>query len=121
VRSADTARSKERSFTKAVMLADLARQIIVPAYSTFAARCREFDSVAEALARNPGPATLDQAQAAWSNAMLAWRPGPGSTQRPASRSGDPEPDSLLASQRLIDPSVDLAAPVPPTWILALRN
>jgi predicted lipoprotein len=72
--SADTARSKERSFTKSAMLQDLSEQVIVPSYSNFAARCRELNTVAGALTETPDTATLHQVQAAWSNAMLAWRP-----------------------------------------------
>lgn len=74
LRSADTARSKERGFTKSAMLEELARQVIVPAYSNFAVRCRDLNAATDALNETPNAATLDQAQAAWSNAMLAWRP-----------------------------------------------
>lgn len=64
----------QEPFTKAAMLEDLAREVIIPAYSDFAARCIELVTASESFSKDPGTNSLDAAQAAWSAAMLAWRP-----------------------------------------------
>src|SRR5262245_36692901 len=74
LRSTDSVRTKERAFTKAAMLEDLARSVIVPAYSNFAVRCRELSVKADEFSSRPDSTSLEQVQAAWITAMLAWRP-----------------------------------------------
>lgn len=72
--SADLAQAiGKRPFSKQVLLEDLAGQTILPAYSNFAARCHELEAAGQALTQAPDSSSLDEAQAAWSSAMLAWR------------------------------------------------
>lgn len=68
-----SARAQE-PFTKTAMLENLARTVIIPAYSDFAARCRDLVTASEKLCESPDTNSLDAVQAAWSEAMLAWRP-----------------------------------------------
>jgi len=54
-------------------LDNIARSVLLPAYSQLAARSADFAAAATALTTTPSPETLADAQQAWKEMLLAWR------------------------------------------------
>ncbi|HKX62952.1 MAG TPA: imelysin family protein [Verrucomicrobiae bacterium] len=71
--SAPPVRESKRSFTKAGMLEDLVRQVIVPAYSNFTAATDRLAGAGEGFSNQPNAQSLAEVQQAWREAMLSWR------------------------------------------------
>jgi uncharacterized protein len=59
--------------SKQAALDSIARNVLLPAYSDLAARCREFATAADALTASPSEQTLGRAQQRWREALLSWR------------------------------------------------
>jgi uncharacterized protein len=59
--------------SKQAALDHIARNVLVPAYSDLATRARDLSTAADALTSAPSPASLDKAQRAWREVLLAWR------------------------------------------------
>jgi predicted lipoprotein len=59
--------------SKQTALDHIAKNVLVPAYSDLAARARDFSIAADALTSAPTPSSLDQAQRAWRDVLLAWQ------------------------------------------------
>ncbi len=59
--------------SKQAALDNIAKHVLLPAYADLGARARDFSTAADALASTPTPATLEKAQRAWRDVLLAWR------------------------------------------------
>jgi predicted lipoprotein len=59
--------------SKQAALDNIARSVLLPAYSQLAARSADFSAAATALTTTPTSATLANAQKAWKEMLLAWR------------------------------------------------
>jgi predicted lipoprotein len=59
--------------SKQAALDNIAKNVLLPAYADLAARARDFSSAADALTAAPTPASLEKAQRAWREVLLAWR------------------------------------------------
>ncbi len=62
------------AFSRGAMLADIADNVILPAYADFAVQAAQLDAAVGALATTPTPDTLAAAQQAWRATYIAWQP-----------------------------------------------
>ncbi len=59
--------------SKRAALDNIAKRVLLPAYTDVAARSAELSTAIDGLASAPSPASLARARQAWSAALLAWR------------------------------------------------
>jgi predicted lipoprotein len=61
------------SISKQAVLDNVAQTVLLPAYVDLAAKCRDLAAAGDALTSSPTIATLQKAQQAWRETLLAWR------------------------------------------------
>jgi predicted lipoprotein len=59
--------------SKQAMLDNIARKVLLPAYTDLASRSADFAAAADAMTSTPNAATLKKAQQSWKDVLLAWR------------------------------------------------
>jgi uncharacterized protein len=66
-------RAATPAVSKQTMLDNIAKTVLLPAYSDLTSKCGDFAAAADALTSTPNADTLKRAQQAWKAVLLAWR------------------------------------------------
>ena len=66
-------KTRPPAVSKQAMLDNIAKKVLLPAYTELASRSSDFSAAADALTSTPNAATLKRAQQAWKEVLLAWR------------------------------------------------